>query len=65
MEFANFFGRSQPYAPADLELTQSYAAYHLYEGVEPGLASIRRPLVKCWKDVDTITRVSDEEEKQF
>ena len=61
--------RNQPFAPADrrnaLELTQSDAAYHLHEGVEPGLASIRRTLVKGWKDVDTYTREGDEEEKRF
>ena len=64
-----FFGRNQPFAPADqrnaLELTQSDAAYHLHEDAEPGMASIRRTLLKGWKDVDTFTRVVNEEDMQF
>ena len=53
--------RNQPFAPADqrtaLELTQSDTEYHLpNEGIEPGLPSIRRTLIKGWKDVDTFTR---------
>ena len=68
LELANFGGRNQPFAPADrrnaLELTQ--CEYHLpNEGVEPGLASIRRTLVKGWKDVDTFTRVIDDDEDRF
>lgn len=52
--------RNQPFAPSDrrsaLELTQTDTAYHLpNESVEPGLASIRRTLVKSWKDVDKYT----------
>lgn len=62
-----YFGRNQPFAPADrrnvIELTQSDLAYHLpNESVEPGLASIRRTLIKGWKDVDTFTRVNGDED---
>jgi len=62
-----FTSLNQPFAPADrrnaLELTQSDTEYHLpNEGVEPGLASIRRTLVKGWKDVDTFTRGVDKED---
>lgn len=61
--------RNQPFAPADrrnaLELTQSDSAYHLHEDAEPGLPSIRRTLLKGWKDVDTYTRVVNEDDNQF
>jgi len=64
-----FTSLNQPFAPADrrtaLELTQSDTEYHLHEGLDPGLASIRRTLVKGWKDVDTFTRVVDKEDLQF
>jgi len=57
-----FTQSNQPFAPSDrrsaLQLTEN-ATYHLpHEGVEPGLASIRRTLVKGWKDVDNFTRPS-------
>ena len=55
-----FIIRNQPFAPADrrnaLELTESDTAYHLHEDAEPGIPSIRRTLLKGWKDVDTFTR---------
>lgn len=56
--------RNQPFAPADRrsakELTESNTAYHLpNEAVEPGFASLRRTLVKGWKDVDVLTRKAD------
>jgi putative membrane protein len=58
-----FTSLNQPFAPADrrsaLELTQGDTAYHVpNEGVEPGLASIRRTLVRGWKDVNKFTRES-------
>lgn len=63
-----YFDRNQPFAPTDrrnaLELTQSDTEYQIpNEGVEPGLASIRRTLVRGWKDVDTFTRVLDDKDK--
>jgi hypothetical protein len=67
-----FFGggvRNQPFAPADrrnaLELTQSEAAYQLHDGAEPGMPSIRRTLLKGWRDVDTFTRVVKEDDLHF
>jgi hypothetical protein len=60
--FFFFLIRNQPFAPADLrnalELTQNDTAYHLHEDAEPGIPSIRRTLLKGWKDVDTFTRDS-------
>ena len=55
------FYRNQPFAPADRrsaqELTETGTEYHSPdESVEPGLASIRRTLVRGWKDVDNFTR---------
>ncbi|CAA7268302.1 unnamed protein product [Cyclocybe aegerita] len=53
---------NQPFAPSDRrnakELTDNDSVYRLPNetGVEPGLASLRRTLVKGWKDVDTLTR---------
>ncbi|KAF8157074.1 UPF0187-domain-containing protein [Crassisporium funariophilum] len=56
-----FTSLNQPFAPADRrtakELTESETAYQMpNEKVEPGIASIRRTLVKGWKDVDILTR---------
>ncbi|KAF8810930.1 UPF0187-domain-containing protein [Phlegmacium glaucopus] len=56
-----FTALNKPFAPSDqrsaLELTESDTAYQLPDkGVEPGLASIRRTLVKGWKDVNSVTR---------
>lgn len=56
-----FTFENQPFAPSDRrnahELTKTDMAYHLPdESVEPGLASIRRTLVKGWKAVDNLTR---------
>jgi hypothetical protein len=53
--------RNQPFAPADCrtakELTDTDTVYRLPgETAEPGFASLRRTLVKGWKDVDTLTR---------
>jgi len=51
---------NQPFAPSDrrsaVELTQSGLTYQSPHEGEPGLASLRRTLVKGWKDVDTFTR---------
>ncbi|KAF5318581.1 hypothetical protein D9619_010751 [Psilocybe cf. subviscida] len=52
---------NQPFAPADrrnaLELTENKTEYrHPTDNVPAGLASLRRTLVKGWKDVDTLTR---------
>ncbi|KAJ3504291.1 hypothetical protein NLJ89_g8011 [Agrocybe chaxingu] len=53
---------NQPFAPSDRrnakELTDNDSVYRLPDetAVEPGLASLRRTLVKGWKDVDTLTR---------
>jgi len=64
-----FTASNQPFAPADrrsaLELIQCETAYHLHEGAEPGIPSIRRTLLKGWKDVDTFTRIVDEDDMQF
>ncbi|KIM42437.1 hypothetical protein M413DRAFT_444852 [Hebeloma cylindrosporum] len=56
-----FNNLNQPFAPADRrsakELTENNANYYLpNETVQPGIASLRRTLVKGWKDVDTLTR---------
>jgi len=53
--------RNQPFAPADRrtakELTEKSANYQIpNENAEPGFASLRRTLVKGWKDVDVLTR---------
>ncbi|KAJ3495512.1 hypothetical protein NLJ89_g10614 [Agrocybe chaxingu] len=54
---------NQPFAPADRrsakELVESgteYVAPHAADKAEPGIDSIRRTLVKGWKDVETLTR---------
>lgn len=52
---------NQPFAPADrrnaeeLNAGQEYN-YSANSDVEPGMASIRRTLLKSWRDVDRITR---------
>ncbi|KAF8962275.1 Bestrophin, RFP-TM, chloride channel-domain-containing protein [Flammula alnicola] len=56
-----FSSLNQPFAPADRrtakDLTDSASEYHLpSETAEPGFASLRRTLVKGWKDVDVLTR---------
>lgn len=52
--------RNQPLAPADRrsakELTENDTYYLPNERAEPGFASLRRTLVKGWKDVDILTR---------
>ncbi|KAF8189307.1 Bestrophin, RFP-TM, chloride channel-domain-containing protein [Pholiota molesta] len=52
---------NQPFAPSDRrtaeELTASASEYHMPDSdVAPGFASLRRTLVKGWKDVDVLTR---------
>ena len=63
------YNRNQPFAPADrrnaLELTQSDKEYHLHADAQPGIPSIRRTLLKGWKDVDTFTRGVNEDDMQF
>lgn len=59
-----FSNLNQPFAPADRrsakELTESNTTYHLpNEAVEPGFASLRRTLVKGWRDVDVLTRKAE------
>jgi hypothetical protein len=56
-----FNNLNQPFAPADRrsaqELTASNAPYAIPNAPgAPGFESIRRTLVKGWKDVDTLTR---------
>jgi len=57
-----FSSWNQPLAPADRrnaeELTVNSEEYKLAEhpDVEPGMATIRRTLLKNWRDVDRITR---------
>jgi len=57
------FQSNQPFAPADRrsakELTASSDTVYRApgdNGVEPGISSLRRTLVKGWKDVDILTR---------
>lgn len=52
---------NQPFAPSDrrsaLELVQNADDYaHTHAGVEPGMDSIKRTLLKSWKDVEHRTR---------
>lgn len=55
-----FSNLNQPLAPADRrsakELTENDTYYLPNERAEPGFASLRRTLVKGWKDVDILTR---------
>ncbi|KAJ6493017.1 Bestrophin, RFP-TM, chloride channel-domain-containing protein [Mycena sanguinolenta] len=57
-----FTSCNQPLAPADCrnaeELTSTSEEYRhtKYPNVEPGMATIRRTLLKNWRDVDRITR---------
>ncbi|KAJ7806490.1 hypothetical protein B0H14DRAFT_3484079 [Mycena olivaceomarginata] len=57
-----FVAWNQPFAPADRrnadELTVNWEEYRdlNHADVEPGMATIRRMLLKNWRDVDRITR---------
>ncbi|KAJ7509434.1 Bestrophin, RFP-TM, chloride channel-domain-containing protein [Mycena galericulata] len=60
-----FTAWNQPFAPADrrsaeeLTLNADQAYQHAdHSDVEPGMATIRRTLLKSWRDVDRITRQS-------
>ncbi|KAJ7053300.1 Bestrophin, RFP-TM, chloride channel-domain-containing protein, partial [Mycena amicta] len=51
-----FTSWNQPFAPADRRSAEELYTHVDHADAEPGMATIRRTLLKSWRDVDQITR---------